>query len=126
VSTHRSAREIVLCRLEDLADGESRGFDPHEVGQDAILLVRRGADVRIYRDHCPHEGAPMAWRRHKYLNAARDRIVCYAHGAEFDIDTGVCTLGPCLGARLQRLQHRISVLGEIVLLEARRPPCCSD
>ena len=36
-----------------------------------------------------------------YLNAARDRIVCAAHGAQFDIATGICTLGPCLGQRLQ-------------------------
>jgi nitrite reductase/ring-hydroxylating ferredoxin subunit len=43
----------------------------------------------------------MAWRKDEYLNAARDRIVCAAHGAQFDIATGICTLGPCLGQRLQ-------------------------
>jgi nitrite reductase/ring-hydroxylating ferredoxin subunit len=43
----------------------------------------------------------MAWRKDEYLNAARDRIVCAAHGAQFDIATGVCTLGPCLGQRLE-------------------------
>jgi nitrite reductase/ring-hydroxylating ferredoxin subunit len=43
----------------------------------------------------------MAWRKDAYLNAAGDRIVCAAHGAQFDIESGVCTLGPCLGQRLQ-------------------------
>ena len=99
-------REIVLCRLDDLADRETRGFDPHGTGQDSLIVVRLGEDVQVYRDACPHQGTPMAWRRHAYLNAARDRIVCHAHGAQFEIDTGLCVLGPCLGQSLQQVPHR--------------------
>jgi nitrite reductase/ring-hydroxylating ferredoxin subunit len=46
----------------------------------------------------------MAWRKDAYLNADRDRIVCSAHGALFDIVTGVCILGPCIGQALQPLR----------------------
>ena len=46
----------------------------------------------------------MAWRKHAFLNAARDRIVCAAHGALFDIVSGRCDLGPCLGHYLTPLQ----------------------
>jgi nitrite reductase/ring-hydroxylating ferredoxin subunit len=108
-------QEVRLCPIDELVDGESRGFDPLGAGQDSVLVVRQGAGLYIYKDVCPHEGSPMAWRRHAYLNAARDRIVCNAHGAQFDIPSGRCLLGPCLGQSLQRLAHRIDAQGGIWL-----------
>jgi nitrite reductase/ring-hydroxylating ferredoxin subunit len=104
-----------LCRLDDLVDGDSRGFDPQGVGHDTVFVVRRGSDVHVYHDSCPHQGSQMAWRRHAYLNAARDRIVCHAHGAQFEIDTGVCVLGPCLGQGLAAVPHRIDTEGNVLL-----------
>ncbi len=91
-----------LCRLDDIPDGDSRGFDPLGEGRDTLLVVRQGSTLHAWRDSCPHiGGVPTAWRKHAYLNADRDRIVCSAHGALFDIATGVCTLGPCLGQSLE-------------------------
>ncbi|PQP00289.1 (2Fe-2S)-binding protein [Massilia phosphatilytica] len=106
--------DVILCRLDDLPDGASRGFDPGRTGQDTVLLVRRGATIHGWRDACPHHGGtPMAWRKDEYLNAARDRIVCAAHGAQFDIETGVCTLGPCLGQRLEPVELTVTAVGSI-------------
>ena len=104
-----------LCSIDELPDGDSRGFDPLQQGQDSVLLVRRGALVHAWRDACPHLGTPMAWRRHAYLNAARDRIVCAAHGALFEIDTGVCTQGPCLGEHLTALPVRVGADGAVAV-----------
>ena len=95
---------IRLCRLEEIPDGDSRGFDPLGDGRDTLLVVRQGTSLYAWRDDCPHiRGVPMAWRKNAYLNADRDRIVCSAHGALFDIATGVCTLGPCLGQSLESM-----------------------
>jgi nitrite reductase/ring-hydroxylating ferredoxin subunit len=110
-----SELQRVLCRLTDIADGQAKGFDPLQTGRDSVFVVRRGDRVFVYRDWCPHLGTPMAWRRDAYLNAARDRIVCAAHGALFDIATGICELGPCLGESLQRVQHRVDDRGRIFL-----------
>jgi nitrite reductase/ring-hydroxylating ferredoxin subunit len=98
--------DLFLCRLEDIPDGTSLGFDPWGDGRDTVLLVRQGSRVHGWHDACPHYGTqernvPMAWRKDAYLNADRTRIVCAAHGAQFDIATGVCTLGPCLGQGLR-------------------------
>jgi len=106
-----------LCHLSDLPDGGSRGFDPQQRGQDSLLLVRQGGQVHAWADSCPHHGTPMAWRKDEYLNAARDRIVCAAHGAQFHITTGLCTLGPCLGQHLQAAAVHIRADGEIHLAE---------
>jgi nitrite reductase/ring-hydroxylating ferredoxin subunit len=105
---------VFLCRLDDVPDGGSRGFDPAHTGQDTVLVVRQGERVVGWRDACPHHGGtPMAWRKDEYLNAARDRIVCAAHGAQFDIVTGICTLGPCLGQRLQPVELVVTATNDI-------------
>lgn len=108
------APPAALCNLADLPDGQSRGFDPGQTGQDTVLVVRQGERLYAWRDACPHQGGtPMAWRRHAYLNADRSRIVCSAHGAQFDIHTGACTLGPCLGQSLTPVPLLIQADGSV-------------
>jgi nitrite reductase/ring-hydroxylating ferredoxin subunit len=102
-----------LATTEDIPDRTARGFEPRGEGEHALFVVRRGNALYAYRDRCPHQGARMAWRRHAYLNGAGDRIVCYAHGAEFDIASGRCLLGPCIGQSLEPLNLEITERGEI-------------
>ena len=104
-----------LCHLDELPELGSRGFDPHGQGRNSIFLVRRNNRVFAYRDSCPHQGAHMAWRRDAYLNRARDRIVCHAHGAQFDLESGECLLGPCLGESLTALALTVTEDGTIYL-----------
>ncbi|WP_342620134.1 Rieske (2Fe-2S) protein [Rhodoferax sp. GW822-FHT02A01] len=104
-----------LCHLDELPESGSRGCDPLRTGQDSILLVRKGGRVYAYADLCPHLDTPLAWRKNAYLNSAGDRIVCAAHGALFEIETGLCTLGPCLGQSLTSVPLTISPKGEILL-----------
>lgn len=90
-----------LCTAGEIAEGCARGFDPLGEGFDTVFVVRKNGRLHGWRDVCPHYGTtPMAWRKNAYLDSARARIVCSAHGAQFTIDTGVCTLGPCLGQSL--------------------------
>src|SRR5687768_7995149 len=79
-----------LCRLDEIADGAARGFDPQGSGQDTLFAVRRGQRLYLYRDSCPHASSPMAWRKDEYLNRRGDRILCFAHGAQFEVETGRC------------------------------------
>lgn len=107
---------IRLANVDDLPDPGARGFDPHEAGHDTVFIVRRGAELRAYRDACPHFGdTPMAWRKNAYLNGDGTRIVCHAHGAQFDIASGECLLGPCLGQRLEPVEIEVTSDGDIVL-----------
>jgi nitrite reductase/ring-hydroxylating ferredoxin subunit len=102
---------VRLCHADDIAEGQSRGFDPWKDGQDSVMVIRQGGRLHAWRDACPHHGGtPMAWWKDHYLNAASTRIVCASHGAQFDIETGECTLGPCLGQKLRKV--RLVVTGE--------------
>jgi len=107
---------VLLCHLDELPNPGSRGFGPIEEGGIALFIVRRGNTVHAYRDTCPHQGARMAWRRNAYLNRAGDRIVCHAHGAQFDLESGECLLGPCLGKFLTAMAITVSASGEIHLV----------
>ncbi|WP_280189205.1 Rieske (2Fe-2S) protein [Delftia sp. PS-11] len=105
---------VWLAHIEQLADPGSLGLDPGGTGQDTLMLVRRGSDVFAYLDACPHlGGTPMAWRKNAYLNGDGSRIVCHAHGALFDIATGECLRGPCLGQRLTPLQTVVAQDGRL-------------
>lgn len=90
-----------LCQANEIGEGSARGFDPRGEGCDTIFVVCKGGRLRGWRNACPHYGdTPMAWRKDAYLDSGATHIVCSAHGAQFAIDTGVCTLGPCLGEAL--------------------------
>ena len=108
---------IRLASVGDLPDPGARGFDPSGAGRDTLFVVRRGAELRAYRDACPHFGdTPMAWRKDAYLNGDGTRIVCHAHGAQFDIASGECLIGPCLGRRLEAVEIDVTSGGDIVLI----------
>jgi len=107
----------VVCRLSDLRDGQGYGFDPFRKGRDTVFVVRRGNKVHAYLDICPHYGrTPLPWKKDAYLTGDAQHIFCSAHGAIFDIETGACILGPCLGQSLTSVQVTISDEGEIRLL----------
>ena len=103
-----------LCRLDEVLDGQARGFSVPGL-QRKVILVRRGVSVFAYRDSCPHYegGTPMAWKADRYLNGEGTHLACHSHGALFEIDTGQCVLGPCLGQKLTAVDIAVSDEGEV-------------
>lgn len=106
----------VLCRIEELAEQEARGFAAVGVPPSDIFVVRRGANLHAYINSCPHTGAPLDWLPNLFLSADGQLIQCAMHGALFRIEDGVCVAGPCVGARLRRPQIALCE-GSLVLLE---------
>lgn len=98
---------ILLCRLDEIEDPGSRGFDDIE-GEKPFFVVRRGADAFAYRNSCPHYGAPLDWKPHAFLSHDKTRILCSMHGALFGIEDGACILGPCPGDVLEKVEITLS------------------
>jgi nitrite reductase/ring-hydroxylating ferredoxin subunit len=108
---------VTLCRLDALPDGSARGFDPLGRGRDTVFVVRQGRALHAYLDLCPHYGdTRLPWRKDAYLDAAGEAIVCSAHGARFDITTGRCLLGPCLGQSLTAVPLAVNEDGEVLVV----------
>jgi nitrite reductase/ring-hydroxylating ferredoxin subunit len=114
----RASTDEAALRLgaaSDVPEGGARGYV--EAG---IFVVRKAGVLHAYRDACPHYGDTLlAWRRDAYLDAAGDRIVCSAHGAQFEIATGLCVLGPCLGQSLTRVALHLNEHGEMTVINPK-------
>lgn len=100
-----SPRQLRLCHRDEVPEGAARGFLPLPGASRNVIVVKRDGQLHGYMDSCPHYrgGTPMAWRRDAYLNGEGTHLACHAHGALFDIETGACVSGPCLGRKLTRV-----------------------
>ncbi len=96
-----------LCRLADLPEGAARGFPPPPGGFTGLVALRREELLKVYVNACPHLGLSLDIAPDRFLSADGNRIVCANHGAEFRLQDGVCTSGPCLGERLQEVMIEI-------------------
>lgn len=94
--------ERVICRLADLEQHGARAFT---IGTGDWPLrgfvVRVGAEVRGYVNHCPHAGHPLNLKPHQFLTPDGSLILCSSHGALFEKQTGYCVAGPCAGTNLR-------------------------
>jgi nitrite reductase/ring-hydroxylating ferredoxin subunit len=89
-----------LCSSVELGEAQSRGFDIDGL---KILAIRRGGQVFIYRNRCPHRGVALEWQPDRFLDASASLIQCATHGALFLVETGECIAGPCAGDMLTAL-----------------------
>lgn len=94
-------KAIYLCPQAALAEGCARGFDPLGQGRDTLMVLRWHGEFKAWLNSCPHLEVPMHYRKDRFMSADRQHIVCYAHGALFMPDSGLCVLGPCLGQSLR-------------------------
>ena len=104
----------LLCHIDDLPDGGAKGFQVPGI-RHKVILVRKGVSVFAYLDACPHysPGTPMAWKTNAYLDGEGKHIACHSHGALFDIETGKCLAGPCLGKSLQVFKVQVDRSGNV-------------
>jgi nitrite reductase/ring-hydroxylating ferredoxin subunit len=99
------ARSFRLSRIE--ASGESRPFP-------IVVLRTHDNDYLGYVNACPHDGVWLNIRSGDFFSADRAFLKCGRHGATFEIDSGLCIEGPCLGKSLQPIALAV-VDGEVCL-----------
>ena len=111
-----------ICRLADMPKNAARGFTltGTKDGETVDIIVWRGGAaaatdfdfLRGFINKCPHLGLPLETFPDRFLNAAGDRLICSAHGAQFDA-AGDCLAGPCEGDALRavrlEIEHREGV-----------------
>jgi phenylpropionate dioxygenase-like ring-hydroxylating dioxygenase large terminal subunit len=62
------------------------------LGTTQVVIVRWQGRVRVYRNACPHAGAPLSGGR-----VESGRLVCPRHGWEFDLSS--CPMHPLYALR---------------------------
>lgn len=93
-------KKMRLCRQDEIADPGSRGFALDELPYASVFVVKKDGQLYAYKNRCPHTGAPLEWKPHQFLDLENSFIQCAMHGALFEIDSGKCLRGPCLGQSL--------------------------
>ncbi len=108
----------VLCCLEDIEDGQGKGFTLGE-GLEArdIFVVRDGDQIYGYVNSCPHRGTPLDWQGDRFISDENGLIMCATHGAQFEWADGTCVSGPCAGASLEAVAVTVDENGWVVLDE---------
>ncbi len=108
----------VLCRLEEIEDGEGKGFTLGQ-GLEArdIFVVREGGRVFGYVNACPHRGTPLDWQNDRFISDATGLIMCATHGALFEIEDGACVAGPCAGQCLEPVALSVDGAGRVLRVE---------
>lgn len=101
-----------ICSLDDIP------LEENETGQAALtakidnkkvflIAVRKGDEVFLYKNSCPHIGSPLDFSPGKFLNPDRTHIQCSTHGALFEIEGGLCIKGPCADDSLEAIPCRV-------------------
>jgi len=103
-----SSVEIAVGRLDELADPGCREF---VIGEGDWpfrgFVVRSGNKVYAYQNSCSHLGHSLNWMPDRFLSKDNASILCASHGAQYEIDTGLCFAGPCVGKSLRSVDVEI-------------------
>jgi len=106
---------VRLCHIDEVTEGMARGFRTDPSSRQKIIVLRKNGVLHGWLDSCPHYegGTPMAWRTDAYLNGEGTHLACHSHGALFEMETGECVLGPCLGQGLTRVELTLANTGDV-------------
>jgi nitrite reductase/ring-hydroxylating ferredoxin subunit len=113
--TKQELRQVVIGKLDEIEDPGCREFQIGEGGWPFKgFVVRQGGRVVAYQNHCAHLGHPLNWMPDGFLTRDKSNIICSSHGALYEIDSGLCIAGPCMGKTLHPVEVRVEK-GEIIV-----------
>jgi nitrite reductase/ring-hydroxylating ferredoxin subunit len=97
---------FAICSTREVDDGQAIGFvlmrkEPEQGSKPwPILITRKGKGFFGFENACPHQGSRLDTRPGEFMDEEGNFLVCGQHGAQFDLDTGHCFIGPCQGKAL--------------------------
>ena len=94
-----------IAHLEQFTDGESQSL---EVQGLPLLVARRGDELFVFRNNCPHANDSLDPMGGNLLDSSAQIITCQRHGAEFLVNTGECVAGACQGEHLEPVAFTLS------------------
>jgi len=120
-TTPKDVEVYVVCAADSIEPGDARSFSLSritETGENRpfpIVIVRTAANDYVgYVNACPHEGIWLNFGAGEFFSRDRAFLRCGRHGANFEIETGLCVDGPCQGKSLQPIALAV-IDGEVCL-----------
>lgn len=112
---------VFICRIDSLQDPGTWNvvLGEGEEKLDIVIVQTKGAR-HAYINSCPHQFIPLETFPNHFMTEDKNYLVCSGHGARFELATGACYSGPCLGKGLDPLAI-IEKDGAIYLNEPLKP-----
>jgi nitrite reductase/ring-hydroxylating ferredoxin subunit len=101
------ALRVKVCRTDDVAPGQMRGFVVEGVAV-PILVANVGGELRAASGMCPHEDVLLLGG-----TLAGGAVTCPGHAYEFDLATGRCSHD----AALVLPCYRVTIVGDDVYVD---------
>ena len=93
--------KLTLCKTDEIEDPGSRGFEvKHDERSINLFVIHKDSQFHGYINSCPHTGVNLEWQEDQFLDMDKVFIQCSTHDALFEIDSGLCIAGPCVGDSL--------------------------
>jgi nitrite reductase/ring-hydroxylating ferredoxin subunit len=73
----------------------------------AYIVVQQADVYHAFVNLCPHRRFRLDRNGQLSLTADQQLLVCRNHGARFDLHSGQCVSGPCVGKALQPVTVRV-------------------
>jgi nitrite reductase/ring-hydroxylating ferredoxin subunit len=102
----RRGKSFPLLRNWD--DGKARPWD--------VFIARFGKKYFAYENSCPHSGQRLDWEKANFYEPNYMKtLMCGKHGAQFEVETGLCISGPCKGESLKKVECLVDDEGDVCL-----------
>ena len=104
-------------------EGEGRSFVGRVQGKIFKgLVVRKGDKFFAFENLCRHLPIPLDLEDDQFFSHDHSFLQCQMHGALYEINTGKCVGGPCVGSTLRSLvvheeEHRLLIELPLILNE---------
>lgn len=99
---------VPLCKTDEIPDPGSKAFELKQQRKIlSLFVVHKDGNFTAYINSCPHTGVNLEWQEDRFLDMDNMFIQCSTHDALFEIDTGLCVAGPCVGDSLETVELTI-------------------
>ncbi len=92
----------LICASTDLVNGGNGvRFQVKRQGASvSAFVIRHNGKIYAYLNHCAHLSVELDWIEGQFFDTSGVYLICAAHAATYEPDTGRCISGPCVGAFL--------------------------
>lgn len=70
------------------------------------FVVKKDGKYYAYQNLCQHLPITLDLKDEQFFTHDKSHLQCHMHGATYEIDTGKCIAGPCVGAELIALESK--------------------
>lgn len=107
---------LATLSVFDIPDGGAISLDlTFQAGRQSVIVTRQGDSVAAFLNRCPHARWPLDTFDGRFLFTSTGELICAAHSAVFDPQTGACLGGPGQGQGLTPVETRLE--GDQVIFE---------